>query len=77
MDLRNSNGSELKIFSLQLYGSFFRKFSSEVKKYIFKGFPMYVAQCSFTEMKNTFIKLQNEPLPKDVGQVLLAVNNSV
>ena len=28
-------------------------------------------------MKSTFIKLQNEPLPKDIGQVLLIVNNSV
>ena len=31
----------------------------------------------FTEMKSTFIKLQNEPLQKDIGQVLLIVNNSV
>ena len=34
-------------------------------------------QCSFTEMKSTFIKLQNEALPKDIGQELLVVNNSV
>ena len=27
---------------------------------------MYCAQCSFTEMKTTFIKLQNEPLLKDI-----------
>ena len=32
---------------------------------------MYFAQCSFTEMKSTFIKVQNEPVPKDIGQVLL------
>ena len=38
---------------------------------------MYFAQCSFTEMKSIFIELQNEPLPKDVGQVLLTVNNNV
>ena len=38
---------------------------------------MYFAQCSLTEMKSTFIKLQNEPLPKDIGQVLLTVNNTV
>ena len=37
----------------------------------FNGFPMYFAQRSFTEMKSTFIKLQNECLPKDIGQVLL------
>ena len=34
MDLRNSNGIELRIFTLQPYGSFFRKFSSEVEKCI-------------------------------------------
>ena len=28
-------------------------------------------------MKTTFIKLQNEPLPKDIGQELLIVNDSV
>ena len=28
-------------------------------------------------MKSTFIELQNEPLPKDTGQELLVVNNSV
>ena len=38
---------------------------------------MYVAQCSFTEMKSTFIKLQNESLPRDIHQELLIVNNSV
>ena len=38
---------------------------------------MYFAQCSFTEMKSISIELQNEPLPKDIGQVLLIVNNSV
>ena len=38
---------------------------------------MYFGQCSFTEMKSTFIKLQKEPLPKDNGQKLLTVNNSV
>ena len=38
---------------------------------------MHFAQRSFTEMKSTFIKLQNEPLSKDIGQVLLIVNNSV
>ena len=38
---------------------------------------MYFAQCSFTEMKSTFIKFQYEPLPKDIGQALLIVNNSV
>ena len=34
-------------------------------------------KCSFTEMKSTFIELQNESLPKDIGQELLIVNNSV
>ena len=43
----------------------------------FDGFLLYFAQCSFTEMKSTFIKLQNESLPKDIGQELLIVNNSV
>ena len=42
----------------------------------FNGFPLYFAQCSFTEMKSTFIKLQNEFI-KDIGQELLIVNNSV
>ena len=37
----------------------------------FNWFSLYFAQCSFTEMKTTFIKLQNEPLPKDIGQELL------
>ena len=43
----------------------------------FNLFPIYFAQCSFTEMKSTFIKLQNESLPKVIGQELLLVNNSV
>ena len=34
MDLRNSNGFELRNFTSQLYGSFFQKFSSEVEKCI-------------------------------------------
>ena len=42
----------------------------------FNLFPLYLAQCSFTEMKTTFIKLQNESLPKDIGQELLIVKNS-
>ena len=37
---------------------------------------MYFAQCLFTEMKSTFIKLQNESLLKDIAQKLLIVNNS-
>ena len=43
----------------------------------FNEFLWYFAQCSFTELKSTFIKLQKEPLPKDIGQELLMVNNSV
>ena len=43
----------------------------------FNWFPLYFAKCSFTEMKSTFIKLQNESLPKDIRQELLFVNNSV
>ena len=43
----------------------------------FNWFPLYFAHCSFAEMKTTFIKLQNESLPKDIGQELLTVNNSV
>ena len=31
---------------------------------------MYFAQCSFTEMKITFIKPQNESSLKDIGQLL-------
>ena len=31
MDLRNSNGLELRNFYFTTYGSFFRKFSSEVE----------------------------------------------
>ena len=34
MDLRNSNGFELRNFTLQPYESFLRKFSSEVEKCI-------------------------------------------
>ena len=30
-----------------------------------------------SEMKNTFTKLQNESLSKDIGQELLTANNSV
>ena len=37
----------------------------------FNGFPLYFAQSSFTETKSAFIKLQNEPLPKAIGQELL------
>ena len=51
MDLRNSNGIELKKFTLQLYGSFFQKFSSEVEKYIMwssiKVLPNQVSKKSF------------------------------
>ena len=41
------------------------------------GFPLYFAQTSFTEMKRTFIKLQNEPLSKAIDQELLTVNTSI
>ena len=34
----------------------------------FNRFSLYFAQCSFTEMKITFIKLRNESLPKDIGE---------
>ena len=43
----------------------------------FNGFHLYFAQGSFTEMKSACIELQNEPLPKAIGQELLIVNNSV
>ena len=43
----------------------------------FNWFPPYFIQCSFTEMKITFIKLQNKSLTKDIGQELLIVNNGV
>ena len=43
----------------------------------FNGFTLYFAQSSFTEMKSTFIKLRNEPLPKAIGQELHIINNSV
>ena len=43
----------------------------------FNGFPLYFARSLFTEMKSAFIKLQNESLPKAIGQELLKVNNSV
>ena len=43
----------------------------------FNLFPLYFAQCSFTEIKSTFIRLQNESLSKDIGQELLIVNKSV
>ena len=43
----------------------------------FNRFPMYFAQYSFAEMKSTFIKLETEPLPKDIRQVLLILNNSI
>ena len=32
MDLRNSNGIELRTFTLQSYGSFFRRFPSKMEK---------------------------------------------
>ena len=45
---------------------------SEISNYCLpwnlNSFPLYFAQCSFTEMKTTFIKLQKESLPKDIGQ---------
>ena len=43
----------------------------------FNGFPLYFAQSSFTEIKSTFINLQNDALPKAIGQELLIVKNSV
>ena len=43
----------------------------------FNWFSLYFSQCSLTEMKSTFVKLQNESLPKDIGQELLLVKNSV
>ena len=39
----------------------------------FNCFSLYLAQCSFTEMKSAFIKLQKESLPKDIGQELLDI----
>ena len=51
MDLRNSNGFELRTFTLQTYGSFFRKFSSEVEKCIMwssiQVLPNQVSKTSF------------------------------
>ena len=41
----------------------------------FNRFPLYFGQCSFTEMKSTFVKLQNESLLRNNGQELLIVNN--
>ena len=38
---------------------------------------MFAVFYTFTEMKGTFIKLQDESLPKDIGQELLIVNNRV
>ena len=50
----------------------------EISIYCFpRNFKLYFAQCSFAEMKRTFIKLQNESFPKDIGQELHIVNNSV
>ena len=43
----------------------------------FNWFSLYFAQSSFTEMKSTLIKLQNEYLQKDIGQKLRLVNHSV
>ena len=43
----------------------------------FNGFLLYFAKSSFTEIKSTNIKLQNEPLPNATGQELLIVNDSV
>ena len=43
----------------------------------FNGFSLHLVQTSFTEMKSTFIKLQNESSPKAIGPELLIVNNSV
>ena len=43
----------------------------------FNGFPLYFAQSSFTEIKSTFIKLQNEPSTKAFHKEILKVNNSV
>ena len=43
----------------------------------FNQFTLYFAQCTFTEMKTTYIKLQNESLPKDIGQKLLIVHKRV
>ena len=37
---------------------------------------MYFAQCSFTELESTFVKLLNESSLKVIGQELLIVNNS-
>ena len=51
MDLRNSNGIELRNFTLQPYRSCFRKFSSEVDKCIMwsssKVLPNQVSKKSF------------------------------
>ena len=37
---------------------------------------MYFAQCWFTELESTFVKLLNESSLKVIGQELLIVNNS-
>ena len=52
-------------------------FTNRLGKGRVNGFPLYFALSSFKEMKSTFIKLQNEPLPKAIGQELLLANNNV
>ena len=70
MDLRNSNGIELGNFTLQPYGSFLRKFSSEVERCIMWSsihvLPNQVSKISFCtfediELRESHAKLHKKP----------------
>ena len=59
---------------MQNFGEQIQVKGSKSVSTVFLG-PLTNFRCSFTEMKSTFIKLQNEPLPKDISQVLLIVRD--
>ena len=61
---------------IDLRGSHAKLHKNRVKLWEQIEFPLYFAQCLFTEMKSTFIKLRHESLPKDIDQELLRVSNS-
>ena len=74
MDLRHSNGIELKTFYFQPYRSFLRKFSSEVEKCIMwssiQVLPNQVSEKSFYTFDNIDLRESHAKLRKKSSQTL-------
>ena len=74
MDLRNSNGFQLKTFTLQPYRSFFLKFLSEVEKCIMwrsiQVLPNQVSKKSFCTFEDIDLQESHAKLHKKPSETL-------